>query len=205
MPKPTSAPRRNTLFADSGSAAGSRESAGSTDEAVRLEPNSRNEYRLYWKWNGNDATAMVELSQYGERVGRVAVIPVRKFKDNGDNMNVTEDIMDGKPVPAGTLTVTIRNAAQAVYVDSAEVTGRREVVRYKINNRQLQLKPDYASMVEKLVLRTTDPDGTETFYPLYPSAGDRPWLFEGLQLSDGRIVTDPTRPGEQIFAISAGE
>lgn len=204
MPKPTVELPGGSLFGNRPGGAG-QEKAETQNPDVRLEPNGKGEYRLYWKWHGNDETAMVELFQYGEQVGRVAVIPVRRFKDNGDNMNVTEDILQGKPVPAGILTVTIRDAQRAVYVDGAEVKGRREVIRYKVNNRQLQLKPENHSMVEKLVLRTTDPDGSETFYPLYAAGGEKKWLYEGLQLSDGRIVTDPTQTGEQIYAVSAGD
>ena len=173
---------------------------------VRLEPDERNEYRLYWKWNGNDPTAMVELFQEGEKVGKVSVIPVRRFKENGDNMNVTEDIMGGRPIPVGMLTVTIRDDNRSVYVEGAEVTGRREVVRYKLNNQSLSLKPDTRSTVAKLTLRTTDTDGTYTFYPLYPAAeGEEPWRYEGLQLSDGKIVTDPSLNAGQIFAIKVGD
>lgn len=173
---------------------------------VRLEPDERNEYRLYWKWNGNDPTAMVELFQEGEKVGKVSVIPVRRFKENGDNMNVTEDIMGGRPIPVGMLTVTIRDDNRSVYVEGAEVTGRREVVRYKLNNQSLSLKPDTRSTVAKLTLRTTDTDGTYTFYPLYPAEeGEEPWRYEGLQLSDGKIVTDPSLNAGQIFAIKVGD
>ncbi len=177
---------------------------GSTN-CVRLEPDERNEYRLYWDWKGNDPTAMVELFQEGQKVGKVSVIPVRRFKDNGDNMNVTEDIMGGRPIPAGILTVTIRDDNRSVYIEGVEVTGRREVVRYRLNNQSLRLKPDNRSTVAKVTLRTTDTDGTYTYYPLYPAEEGEAWLYAGLQINDGKIVADPAQQAGQIFAVKAGD
>ena len=177
------------------------ESVSSEKPPIRLEPDEKNMYRLYWEWYRNDETAMVEFFQYGERVGKVAVIPVKKFKDNGDNMNVTDDVMGGRPLPAGTLTVTIRDAHQKVFVDSIEVMGRRDVIRYKVSNSRLQLQPEKSGLVEKVVLRTTETDGTQYFFPLYPSQDDKPWLYEGLTLSDGKIVEDPTRPGGITYPV----
>ena len=171
---------------------------------VRLEPDEKNDYRLYWKWNGNDETAMVEMSQYGEKVGRIAVIPVRRFKDNGDNMNVTADIMDGKPVPKGTLTVTIRDSRQNILYSGVELTGRRDIVQFEIRGDRLKLKPEARSMMERLVLRSTDQDGAWIYFPLYPSSGESQWLFEGLSLTDGTVTEDPTLPGGQVFVINRG-
>ena len=169
---------------------------------VRLEPDEKSNYRLYWDWCGNDENAMVEVFQYGEKVGKVAVIPVKTFKANGNNMNVSDDVMGGKPLPAGTLNVTIRDARQSIYIENAEVTGRRDVVRYKVNNARLQLQPEKSNLVEKVVLRTTDTDGTQVFFPLYPGTGDKPaWLYEGLSLSDGCIVEDPTNPAGLVFPV----
>ena len=193
--------RSGSLFASEAPAEEELPDTGKTDEEIRLEPDAKNEYRLYWKWHGNDQTAMVEMSQYGERVGRVAVIPVQRYMDSGRNMNVTADIMQGKPVPAGTITVTIRDDRQNVYL-SMDVPGRRDVVRYKVNSRQLQLRPETRTAVERLVLRTTDTDGTNFYYPLYASSGEKPWLYEGLNLSDGKLVEDPTQKTNQIFVIS---
>ena len=177
---------------------------GSTN-CVRLEPDERNEYRLYWDWKGNDPTAMVELFQEGQKVGKVSVIPVRRFKDNGDNMNVTEDIMGGRPIPAGILTVTVRDDNRSVYIEGVEVTGRREVVRYRLNNQSLRLKPDNRSTVAKVTLRTTDTDGTHTYYPLYPAEEGEAWLYAGLQINDGKIVADPAQQAGQIFAVKVGD
>ena len=175
-------------------------------KGLRLEPDEKGNYRLYWKWNGNDATAMVEITQYGEKVGQIAVIPVAQFKRNGDSMNVTDDVMNGRPLPAGTLTVRIKDARREVYIDSTDVPGRRDVVRYKVTGSMLQLKPDNRKIVEKLLLRTTDTDGMHTYYPLYPAAGDeKPWLYTGLMLSDGRIIEDPLLSNGQICTINVME
>ena len=168
---------------------------------IRLEPDEKNNYRLYWDWCRNDETAMVEIYQFGERVGKVAVIPVKRFKTNGDNMNVTDEVMGGKPLPAGTLTVTIRDASHNVFIDSVEVMGRRDVIRYKANNSKLQLQPEKSGLVEKVVLRTTETDGTQHYYPLYPGDDEKPWLFEGLTISDGKIVEDPLKPTGTIYPV----
>ena len=40
-----------------------------------------------------------------------------------------------------------------------------------------------------------DTDGVHVYYPLYPSTDDKPWLYQGLVLSDGRIVEDPSCEG----------
>ena len=172
-----------------------------TRSGLRLEPDDKNAYRLYWDWNGSDTTAMVEFYQHGEKVGKVSVIPVKRFVSNGYNMNVTDDIMSGKPLPAGTLTVTIRNERNDIFIGPVDLQGRRDVIRYKVNNRQLQLKPDSSSIVERITLRTTDTDGMYTYYPLYRSQNEKPWLYNDLKLSDGRIVADPDKDGGQISAV----
>lgn len=205
-PAATAAMPKNRMFAGEerdASGADSRPVTASGHERIRLEPDEKNMYRLYWDWRGNDETAMVEFFQFGEKVGKVAVISVRRFKENGDNMNVTDEIMGGKPLPAGTLTVTIRDARQEIFADSVELPGRRDVIRYKVNNRQLQLQPEKSGIVENVVLRTTETDGTRTYYPLY-SGGEKPWFFEGLTLSDGKIVVDPTRPGGTVYPVEVG-
>lgn len=206
QPKATAPVPRRGLFDTAGSPAreiptAANRPAGMDSHPVRLNPDKNNHYRLYWEWCGNDETAMVEMFQYGEKIGQVAVIPVRRFKDNGNNMNVTDEVMGGRPLPAGTLTVTIRDARQNIYIDSAEVTGRRDVVRYKVNNARLQLQPEKRGLVEKVVLRTTETDGTQMFFPLYPSDGEKPWLYEGLSLSDGCVVEDPTNKTGFVFPV----
>ena len=173
--------------------------------SVRLIPDENNEYRLSWEWHGNDEMAMVEFSQYGEKVGKIAAISVKEFKKNGNNMNVTFAVMSGKPVPAGVLSVTIRDQNNNIFIDSEPVPGRREVVRYLIRGNSLELKPGSRNAIEKLVLRTTDTDGTTTFYPLYASQEDRPWFYQGLQLSDGAIIEDPTQGKGEIIPIDMGK
>lgn len=204
-PEPTVQLPRNDLFGkrDNGNqeTVTQKENPAASRSPIRLEPDEKNNYRLYWEWYRNDETAMVEFFQYGERIGKVAVIPVRRFKDNGDNMNVTDEVMGGKPLPAGTLAVTIRDAHHNIFVDSIEVMGRRDVIRYKVNNSKLQLQPEKSGLVEKVVLRTTETDGTQHFFPLYAGQDEKPWLFEGLSLSDGKIVEDPTRPGGNIYPV----
>ena len=202
-PAPTALPEQN-LFETPAEQETRNAFSGAVSD-VHMEPDAKNEYRLYWPWKGNDATAMVELFQNGEKVGRVAVIPVLKFRQNGDNLYVTEEIMGGRSVPAGTLTVTIRDAKNAIYVEGAAVSGRRDVVRYRMNNQMLRLRPDMNSSMAKLVLRSTDTDGTQTYYPLYPAAEGDMWRYEGLQINDGRIVTDPTQPAGPIYAINVEE
>lgn len=198
----TSAMPRNDLFGRRESGTDSRKDGpDETRCPIRLEPDEKNNYRLYWEWYRNDENAMVEIFQYGERVGKVAVIPVKRFKDNGDNMNVTDEIMGGKPLPAGILTVTIRNARKDVIIDSVDVMGRRDVIRYKVNSTRLQLMPEKSNLVDKVVLRTTETDGTQHFYPLYAGRDEHPWLFEGMTISDGRIVEDPTGPGGLVYPV----
>ena len=194
---------KNDLFnkQDTNDSASKTESAATGKSPIRLEPDEKNMYRLYWEWYRNDETAMVEFFQYGERIGKVAVIPVKRFKDNGDNMNVTDDVMGGKPLPAGTLNVTIRDAHHNIFVDSLEVMGRRDVIRYKASNSKLQLQPEKSGLVEKVVLRTTETDGTQNYFPLYAGQEEKPWLYEGLVLSDARIVEDPTRPGGTVYPV----
>ena len=85
--------------------------------------------------------------------------------------------------------------------DQIEVMGRRDVIRYKINNTKLQLQPEKSGLVEKVVLRTTETDGTQNYFPLYASQDEKPWLFEGLTLSDGRIVEDPTLAGGTVYPV----
>ena len=171
---------------------------------LRMKPDKSNNYRLYWEWRGNDENAMVEITQYGERVGKISVIPLKKFKENGDNMNVTEDIMCGKQLPAGTLLVTIRDVNHNVYIDSAEVQGRRDVVRYKVGGNRLELKPPSRTVAEKLVLMTTDTNGVITYYPLYPGNDEHPWYYSGLTLSDPRIVEDPTKESGTVIPMNEG-
>ena len=172
---------------------------------ITLMPDENNTYRLFWDWNGNDETAMVEITQYGEKVGKIAVIPVKQFKQNGNNMNVTAAVMDGKPIPAGILVVTIRDQNRNILIDSAEVPGRREVVRYRLDGSSLELKPGSRNTVDKLVLRTTDTDGTLTYYPLYPSTDEHPWIYRGLTLIDGRVVEDPTMADGRIIPVDMGK
>ena len=179
--------------------------ADTVSEKIKLIPDENNAYRLYWDWKGNDETAMVEISQYGEKVGKIAVIPVKQYKNNGNNMNVTSDIMEGKAVPAGMLTVTIRDQNRDIIVDAAEVPGRRDVVRYRLDGRGLELKPGNKKLVEKLVLRTTDTDGTLTYYPLYPSTDETPWIYRGLTVSDGKIMEDPTMADGKIIPVDMGK
>ena len=174
-------------------------------EKVRLIPDENNSYRLYWDWNGNDETAMVEISQFGEKVGKIAVVPVRQYKRNGNNMNVTSDVMGGKQIPAGILNVTIRDQNLNIIVNAVPVPGRRDVVRYKLDARGLELKPDNRKLVEKLVLRTTDTDGTLTYYPLYPSTDESPWIYRGLMINDGKIVEDPTTADGKIIPVDMGK
>lgn len=182
------------------------EDAKPAEKRVRLEPDDKGNYRLYWKWKGNDPTAMVEITQYGERVGQIAVIPVATFKRNNDNMNVTDDVMNGRPIPAGTLTVRIRDSRQEIFIDSTDVPGRRDVVRYKVTGSMLQLKPENRKVVENLLLRTTDTDGVHVYYPLYPAdESEKPWLYTGLMLSDGRIIEDPACSKGQICTINVME
>ena len=171
---------------------------------LRMTPDRENQYRLYWEWRGNDETAMVEITQYGERVGKISVIPIRKFKENGDNMNVSEDIMGGKQLPAGTLNVTIRDGNNNLYISGAEVQGRRDVVRYKVGGNRLEMKPGSRTIAEKLVLMTTDTNGVITYYPLYAGDDERPWSYSGLTLSDPRIVEDPTTEAGLIIPINEG-
>ena len=193
---------RNNLFAKQDNPVEAlKESTGKGKPPLRLEPDEKNMYRLYWEWYRNDETAMVEFFQYGERVGKVAVIPVKRFKDNGDNMNVTDEIMGGKPLPAGTLAVTIRDAHHNIIIDSFEVMGRRDVIRYKVSNSKLQLQPEKSGLVEKVVLRTTETDGTQHYFPLYASQEEKPWFFEGLVLSDGIIMEDPTGSGGTVYPV----
>ena len=180
---------------------GAKTASGTLNPPVRLKPDEKNMYRLYWDWRGNDTTAMVEMFQFGEKVGKVAVISVGRFKENGDNMNVTDEVMAGKPLPAGILTVTIRDAHQNIFIDSVEVQGRRDVVRYKLNNTKLQLQPEKSGLMEHVVLRSTGTDGNHTYFPLYPAAEGTPWLFEGLNLSEGSIMEDPTNPTGLIYPV----
>ena len=192
----------SSLFGDHEASPDEQKPAASSSSALlRLEPDGKGAYRLYWKWKGNDATAMIEIRQDGERIGHVTVIPAQKFKANGDSLNVTDDIFDGKPIPAGTLHVTIRDASQEIIFNNVPVMGRRDVIKYKVNGRQLQLKPDNPGIVSKVTLRTTDSDGTRIYYPLYRGPGDTPWLYEGLALSDGKLVTDPSLPNVSIWTM----
>lgn len=172
---------------------------------IMLKPDDRNEYRLYWDWNGNDQTAMVEIRQYGEKVGKTAVIPVQQFKENGNNMNVTYSIMAGKPIPAGMLSVTIRDQNMKVLMEDIEVPGRREIVRFRVNGNGLELKPFNRSAVEKLVLRTTDLDGTITYFPLYPALEGEQWIYRGMKITDGAVVEDPTQANGEIIPIDMGK
>ncbi len=168
---------------------------------VRLVPDEKNEYRLYWPWNGNDQTAMVELFQAGERIGRVAVIPVHKYQKNGNNLNVSEEIMEGKMLPMGILSVTIRAANTDIYISNAMVQGRREVVRYKMNGGRMQLRPENRNIVEKLALMTIEQDGTRLYFPLYPSEGESLWLYEGLAINNGRIVPYGKQGTDHIYPV----
>lgn len=178
------------------------EQPASGQRNIRLLPDEKNEYRLYWDWNGNDETARVEFKQYGEKVGKIVVIPVKQFKQNGNNLNVTSAVMAGKPVPAGMLSVTIRDPNMNILVDGADVPGRREIVRYKVNSNSLELKPVNRSAVERLVLRTTCTDGVITYYPLYPDPEGEVWTYKGLNLSDGAVVEDPTKANGEIIPIN---
>ena len=198
---------RHNLFSNASAATIMPKEEKSVDKTqshndLRLMPDKENNYRLYWEWHENDEIAMVEIKQYGERIGKISVIPIRKFKENGDNMNVTDDIMSGKPLPAGTLHVTIRDVRQNIYIDSAEVPGRRDVVRYKAGGNRVELKPGSRMIAEKLVLMTTDTNGTITYYPLYEGSVEHPWLYTGLTLSDPRIIEDPTKEAGQIIPIN---
>ena len=132
---------------------------------LRMMPDKEDHYKLYWEWRGKDETAMVEITQYGEKVGKIAVIPILKFKANGDCMDVTDDVMGGKPLP---------------------------------------VKRGNGAAMKKLVLRTTDINGAMTYFPLYPADNDRPWVFEGLVLSDGCLVEDPTQESGLIIPIDEG-
>ena len=170
-------------------------------DLLRLEPDDKNEYRLSWKWNDSDPTATVEIFQFGERIGRLAVIHVNQFQANGNNMNITTSIMNGKPLPKGKLTVTIRNHRNEPFIEDVQVPGKRDVVRYKLTNTRLQLKPENQSMVEKLLLQNTEPDGTETLYPLYPSSSGSIWLFEGLSINSGKIVPDGGQTEQDIHPV----
>lgn len=194
--------RKNSMFGSSDPGTAPEENTPEQQRNdVRLVPDEKNDYRLYWPWNRNDQTAMVEVFQFGEKVGKVAVIPVKRFHENGGNMNVSDDVMEGKPLPMGMLTVTIRDSKKDVYIEGVQVQGRREVVRYKVTNSRLQLKPESRRTVERLVLQTTDPDGNRTYYPLYQSVKDSAWLFEGMSISNGKITADPTQGGDDIFPV----
>ena len=208
-PEPEEEETRRSLFGSAPAAASPVKPKPAAEKplsscGLRMTPDRNNNYRLYWDWRGNDETAMVEITQYGERVGKIAVIPIRKFKENGDNMNVTDDIMSGRQLPAGTLNVTIRDAQHNLYISGAEVQGRRDVVRYKVGGNRLELKPGNRTLAEKLVLMTTDTNGVITYYPLYPGDDERPWNYTGLTLSDPRIVEDPTRQTGQIIPMNEG-
>ena len=168
--------------------------AFASDGKVQLIPDEKNEYRLSWPWHGNDQTAMVEMFQAGDRIGKVAVIPVGKFLANGGNMNVSTDIMGGKVLPMGLLTVTIRGADKDVFLADIPVQGRRQVVRYKITGTRLQLRPENAELVKQLVLRTIEADGTRIDYPLYYAPS---WLYEGLSINNGKIAAD----SDQIYPV----
>ena len=170
-------------------------------DMIRLEPDQGNAYRLYWMWHENDDSAMVELQQDGIQIGKIAAISVKQFQDNGNNMNVTEDIMGGKQIPIGMISVIIRDARKKILYDSVKVMGRRNVVKYKISGQKLELIPDERSNVREVVLRTTETDGTHHFFPLYPSHDEKEWLFEGLSLSDSKIVKDPTCSNKTVFPV----
>ena len=79
--------------------------------------------------------------------------------------------------------------------------GRRDVIRYKVNNARLQLQPEKRGIMDKVVLRTTETNGNQIFFPLYSGEGEKPWLFEGLTLSDGCIVEDPTQETGLVFPV----
>ena len=64
------------------------------------------------------------------------------------------------------------------------------------------MKPGSRTIAEKLVLMTTDTNGTITYYPLYEGDGEHPWLYTGLTLSDPRIIEDPTKEAGQIIPIN---
>ncbi len=185
----------------SGRETGPEESAPRHKSVVKMVPDEKNDYRLYWPWNGNDRTAMVELFQGGEQIGRVSVIPVQLFQKNGNNMNVSAEIMNGKPLPMGILTVSIRDERGAVYIADAPVPGRREVVRYKISGGRMQLRPENRGLVEHLALQTIEPDGTKLYFPLYPSEGENIWLYEGLTINNGRITPYGRQGADHIFPV----
>ena len=209
--RPAEAPeenRRRLFGGGSGSSEGRHEKAPEAKPlgtcGLRMMPDKEDHYKLYWEWRGKDETAMVEITQYGEKVGKIAVIPILKFKANGDCMDVTDDVMGGKPLPAGTLTVTVRDVNHNVYIDSVDLPGRRDVVRYKVGGNRLEVKRGNGAAMKKLVLRTTDINGAMTYFPLYPADNDRPWVFEGLVLSDGCLVEDPTQESGLIIPIDEG-
>ena len=79
------------------------------------------------------------------------------------------------------------------------------MVRYRLDGRGLELRPGNKKLVEKLVLRTTDTDGTLTYYPLYPSMDETPWIYRGLTISDGKIMEDPTMAEGKIIPVDMGK
>ena len=176
--------------------------AGDPAGGLRLEPDARGNYRLYWRWRGNDATARVELWQDGERVGRVAVIPVMRFKENGENMNVTDDVLGGRPMPAGWLTVSVRDAENEMYIPPVRVLGRRDLVRWQARGQRLTLKLEDPNVGRRLMLRTREADGQTTCYPLYPSDTGEAWAFEGLRLSDPKVMEDPQLRSGTVFVVN---
>ena len=167
---------------------------------LKLEPGRDGDYYLYWDWNGNDTTATIIAEQYNEQIGKIAVPTAVKFNANNGGLNFSADVMAGKPVPAGTITITIRDERGDVYIDRVDVQGRRDVVNYKVSTSQLDIRAD-RKIIEKVVLRTTDTDGRTTYYPLYAADNEKPYLFEGMTISDGKIVEDPTVPTGHIIAI----
>lgn len=174
---------------------------------VKLEPDQDGNYYLYWDWNGNDKTATIIAKQYNEKIGKIAVPPVEKFNRSGDRINFSDEVMQGKTVPAGTIVITILDEQSNVLIENAEVQGRRDVVHYKVSPSKLELHTKHelhsagSHIAEKLVLRTTDTDGHMTYFPLYAADAEKPYLYENMSISDGKVVEDPTAPSGSVFVI----
>lgn len=165
-----------------------------TTDAVKLQPAANGHYMLKWPWNGNDKTAMVEATQFGKRLGNIKVISVSEYQQNGYALDFSEDIMCGKVVPNGWLTITIYNEDSRPLFKEVSVPGRQEIVKYKVNGGKLSINTSSGKILERLVLKATGSDGQITYYPLYRGEGEGATVHEyvGLNLSNGILVEDPT-------------
>lgn len=169
-------------------------------DVVKLQPVANGHYMLKWPWNGNDKTAMVEATQFGKRLGSIKVISVSEYQQNGNALDFSEDIMEGKAVPNGWLTVTIYNEDSQPLFQEVSVPGRQEIVKYKISGGRLSINTSSGKILERLVLKATGSDGQITYYPLYRGEDEGTTVHEytGLSLSNGILVEDPTMEAENV-------